>query len=175
MFQRMSCCKFHPVTTRTGPIVNSHPMVATKHITYPQPCPFLSYKKKRLGAFYANHRSAGRNLRNRELETIQNFPRALVFDEGDIKELLACYADDTKDDDNAGAALYAKLVLRLEHMQNMFFLERLLLKKHSQPSTSLLTVSLDIISLTLDFWMYKSRLYDLHGDLDCLVSYSPIT
>lgn len=112
-------------------------------------------------------------MRNQELETIQSFPRVLAYFEGDIKDLLARYADDTKDDEVAGSALYSKIIVRLEHMQNMFFIERLLLKKNSQPSLSLLTVSLDIICLALDFWMIKSRLYDLHGDLDCLVSILP--
>ena len=112
-----------------------------------------------------------RDLRNRELQTINDFPRVLAYHEDDIKELLAHHADDSREDEGFGAELYAKLVIRLEHLQNMFFLERLLLKKSSQPSPSLLAVSLDIISLTLNFWMYKSRVYDLHGDLDCLVSF----
>lgn len=59
--------------------------------------------------------------------------------------------------------------MRLEHLQNMFFLERLLAKKDVYRSRSLLEIGVEMVSLTLTFWTYKSRLYAMHGDLETLV------
>lgn len=75
--------------------------------------------------------------------------------------------------------LYTKLLVRLEHLQNLFFLERLSSKlltlgvseepHRPSPPSSLVEISFEMVSLTLVFWTHQDRLDGLHGDFEWLV------
>ncbi len=70
-----------------------------------------------------------------------------------------------------GVAFYAKVLIRLEHLQNMFFLERLLAEDRGpgRRTLDLLSVSVDMVSLTLIFWTHKNRFPSMSRHLDWLV------
>jgi len=70
--------------------------------------------------------------------------------------------------ENVGA-LYWRLLLRLEHLLNIFFIERLLVK-HGHPQSELLSVSFDMVTYTLPFWTHQDTLLPLRGDCEWLVS-----
>lgn len=87
------------------------------------------------------------------------FPSWLIFDHKDVN-----------DRDISGPTLYARLLVQLEYLQNVFFIERLLNKvENATISNRLLQISLEIVSLTLIFWTHKDRMTGLHEDFEWLV------
>ncbi|KAJ6788632.1 hypothetical protein PWT90_09442 [Aphanocladium album] len=88
------------------------------------------------------------NLRTRQEDAVAHFPAFLVFQ-----------FEDVANDDVSGATLYAKLLIRLEHLQNMFLIERLLCAAEKTTlSRELLQVSVKLVSTTLIFWTHKDRM-----------------
>ncbi|KAF3059630.1 putative fungal specific transcription factor protein [Daldinia childiae] len=77
-------------------------------------------------------------LRSRELSTVSAFPSCLRFDPFDID-----------DPDVPINHLSARLFIQQEHLQNMFFIERLLLRFGHQDKGDLLKVSYDLVTQTL--------------------------
>ncbi|KAI0973756.1 hypothetical protein F4678DRAFT_486918 [Xylaria arbuscula] len=97
------------------------------------------------------------DLKARELDTIQEFPAFIKYHDSNL--------DDQKHD---VGILYWKLLMRLEHLLNMFFIERLLLKRgHVQ--SELLSVSFDMITYTLPFWTHQDTLLPLRNDCEWLI------
>lgn len=81
-------------------------------------------------------------IKTRALGTMAHWPRHIVYD------------PDSKADQ---WVQYTRVVLRLDHLQNVFFVERLLLR-HGKPDTGdLLSVSFDMVCLTLKLWTNKDR------------------
>ncbi|KAJ0317683.1 hypothetical protein COL5a_011048 [Colletotrichum fioriniae] len=64
--------------------------------------------------------------------------------------------------------LYTRLIMKLEHLQNMFFIERLLAKR-GHDDGALLSVSFEMVSKTLMFWTNMDRLSCMNGDFEWLV------
>ncbi|KAI0862263.1 hypothetical protein F4860DRAFT_122103 [Xylaria cubensis] len=96
-------------------------------------------------------------LRDRESRTIEEFPAFMNYNDSDL--------DDRR---NEVGVLYWKLLTRLDHLLNMFFIERLLLKRgHTQ--SELLSVSFDMITYTLLFWTHQDTLLPLRGDCEWLI------
>jgi hypothetical protein len=90
---------------------------------------------------------------------VGSFPEQLIFNRGDITNRNI-----------SGPMLYAKLLIQLEHLLNLFFIERLLNKVENVTlSTSLVQLSLEIVSLTLIFWTHKDKMTGLHDDYEWLV------
>lgn len=72
----------------------------------------------------------------------------------------------TIDDD----VLTARMMMRMEYLQTLFFAERLLSRRSDHPkSDELLFVSFDMVSLTLVFWMHRDRFTNITADLEWLV------
>jgi hypothetical protein len=65
--------------------------------------------------------------------------------------------------------LYARLLVQLEHLQNVFFAERLMLRYGQADEGDLLLTSFEMVSLTLIFWTHKDRLAGIRGDFEWLV------
>jgi hypothetical protein len=68
-----------------------------------------------------------------------------------------------------GPALYARTVTRLEHLENLFLLERLLIKHGGGNMQELIDVSCDMLDLTLVWWKHSNRFAGMHSDLEWLV------
>lgn len=65
--------------------------------------------------------------------------------------------------------LFAKILIHVESLQNVFFIERLLNKaEHVTLSAALLRVSMEMLSTTLVIWTHKDRLTSLHDDSEWL-------
>ncbi|KAK5996606.1 hypothetical protein PT974_01943 [Cladobotryum mycophilum] len=60
-------------------------------------------------------------------------------------------------------------VVQLEHLQNIFVVERLLLKRGGLEHDALLATSYELVSLTLLFWTHKDRLAAVRKDFEWLV------
>ncbi|KAL6896507.1 hypothetical protein GGI43DRAFT_411333 [Trichoderma evansii] len=97
-------------------------------------------------------------IRKREMDAILRFP---------IK--LQLKSTDFNNPDVGGPALHAKLITRLEHLSNLFFIERLSYKGDGLYSAEILEISLEMISLTVMFWTQQNRLEGLQGDYEWLV------
>ncbi|KAI1291192.1 hypothetical protein F5Y03DRAFT_400914 [Xylaria venustula] len=97
-------------------------------------------------------------LKERELKTVSQFPPSLQHN---LDDLINSRFDI--------AVLYSRLVLQLEHLQNLFFLERLLLRHGEADEGDLLTVSFEMITYTLYFWTHLDRLLAVRRDCEWLV------
>ncbi|KAM0445206.1 hypothetical protein ACHAO4_009911 [Trichoderma viride] len=88
-------------------------------------------------------------LKRKELELYDKLPAHLVYD----PELA-----------NADAQMfYSKHEMRLDHLLNVFLVERLLLK-HGHPRTDLLRTSFEMVVLTLRLWTHKHRWAEIPGE-----------
>ena len=65
--------------------------------------------------------------------------------------------------------VYSKLVIRLDHLLNLFLVERLLLK-HGRDRGDLLRISFEMVVLSLQFWTHKHRWGEIQGEFQWLVS-----
>lgn len=69
---------------------------------------------------------------------------------------------------------YTRLLVRLEHLLNLFFLERLRLSHEgagdSHPSSvRLVGISFEMVRLTVQFWTHKDRLVGYQGESELFV------
>jgi hypothetical protein len=74
------------------------------------------------------------------------------------------------------AVLYAKLLIRLEHLLNMFLIERLRESKHiifNDFESDMLAISFELVSLTLIFWVYRDIMSGFQSDFEWIVSSRP--
>lgn len=92
------------------------------------------------------------------MSIIAQFPACIVYRD-----------DDTTNKAVDGPTLYSKILVRLEHLQNLFFIERLLTKEGHAPASQMLEISMELVSLTLIFWTHQDRLHGLQGDSEWLV------
>lgn len=89
---------------------------------------------------------------------MNKLPQQIIFKNSDITNRAI-----------SGPELYAKLLVHLEHLLNLFFIERLINKVDNVVlSTALVQASLDIVSVTLIFWTHKDRLTGLHANYEWL-------
>ncbi|KAI0148657.1 hypothetical protein GGR57DRAFT_505123 [Xylariaceae sp. FL1272] len=72
------------------------------------------------------------------------------------------------DSGNEVAVIYFSLVISLEHLLNMFFIERLLLR-HGHIQNELLSVSFDMVTNTLLFWTHQDSLSPWRADCEWLI------
>ncbi|RYP55434.1 hypothetical protein DL769_010176 [Monosporascus sp. CRB-8-3] len=97
-------------------------------------------------------------LKARQMKTLSEFPSCLIYRPGDL-------ADPNLD----MVVLYNRLMIELENLQNMFFIERLLIRHGREDTGALLAVSFDMVSLTLPFWTHLDKLAGMRADCEWLV------
>ncbi|KAI8958016.1 hypothetical protein F5Y11DRAFT_337548 [Daldinia sp. FL1419] len=97
-------------------------------------------------------------LRSRELSAVSSFPPCLRFNFLDIENHDVPLRD-----------LSARLLMQLEHLQNMFFIERLLLRFGHEDEGDLLQVSYDLVIQTLPYYLHLDRLASFRNDCEWLV------
>ncbi|KAL0937632.1 fungal specific transcription factor [Colletotrichum truncatum] len=97
------------------------------------------------------------DIKERQLKTIASLPEILMFKDENIQDRKL-----------EVSVLYVRLVVHLEHLQNMFFIERLLARRGHDDGT-LLAVSYEMVSKTLMFWTNMDRLSVMNGDFEWLV------
>ncbi|KAH7304077.1 hypothetical protein B0I35DRAFT_484749 [Stachybotrys elegans] len=90
-------------------------------------------------------------IRDRANDVFLGFPDTIVI-----------HPEQIESDQSDPISLYIRILVRLEHLQNLFFVERLLVL-HGQPDSGhLLAVSFEMVSLTLKFWTHKDRFPDIN-------------
>lgn len=99
-------------------------------------------------------------LKEKEIEACNGFPDLVIYSPTDVTNPGV-----------TGPMLYAKLVVRLEHLQNMFFIERLSNRIDGNKSIEMVEISVEMVTLTLIFWTHKDRLSDCRADFDWLVMF----
>ncbi|KAL2883948.1 hypothetical protein SGCOL_000586 [Colletotrichum sp. CLE4] len=96
-------------------------------------------------------------IKERQLRTVAGFPDVMILKEEDIQNRKLDIS-----------LLYTRLIMKLEHLQNMFFIQRLLAKR-GHDDGALLSVSFEMVSKTLMFWTNMDRLSCMNGDFEWLV------
>ncbi|KAK1255468.1 hypothetical protein MKX08_009463 [Trichoderma sp. CBMAI-0020] len=99
-----------------------------------------------------------RNIQVRQLETLAGFPACLIYDPQDL-------SDPNRDIEN----VYAKILIRLGHLQVMFFLERLLCINGSLEQGNLLVLSFEMLTLTLTLWTHKDQFAAMRRNFEWLL------
>jgi hypothetical protein len=107
--------------------------------------------------FHANH-IYSRDLKRRQEETVAKFPAIIIYNSNDMATRRAPLKN-----------IYQRLVVRLDHLQNLFFIERLLSKIKGEPTADLVKISLEIVSLTLLPWMHRELMSGTMCDGDWMV------
>ena len=78
--------------------------------------------------------------------------------------------EDKDDDRLEPATRWAKLIVRLEHLQNLFFIQRLKGKHGQKDLSELIGISFEMVSLTLLCWTHRDWFVGFAGDYEWLVS-----
>ncbi|CAH0052418.1 unnamed protein product [Clonostachys solani] len=98
------------------------------------------------------------DIKARDLAVLSSFPSGLLYSPKDI--------------DNANFDVdifYGKILIRVEHLQNMFFIERLLLRYNYPDGGELLVVSYDMVTTILGIWIHKDKFTSIRRDFEWLV------
>ncbi len=90
-----------------------------------------------------------RDLKDREYTLVAEFPSSLKYDPQDLETPHA-----------AAQPLYIKIITHLEHLQNLFFVDRLLIRCGYAIRDNLLETSLTLASLALHLWIHKDQFAD---------------
>lgn len=98
------------------------------------------------------------DLKARQLETVARLPQKLRFNAADFDDLTI-----------GAETLYIRLLLHLEHLQNLFFIERLRCRGDYTANDDLLQVSFEMVSTAVMFWTSMDRLSVIHHDFMWLV------
>ena len=106
----------------------------------------------------SKHANKTRNLKRRQDEASLQFPDILIYQTGDYNN-----------PDVDGPTLYTKILVRLEQLQNLFFIERLLKRTDPGRVSELVEISMEMVSLTLLFWTHREQLAGLQSDFEWLV------
>ncbi|KAM5357821.1 hypothetical protein ACJZ2D_015882 [Fusarium nematophilum] len=85
-----------------------------------------------------------REIKAREERTVALFPSSLTH-----------RPEDLDDSDLDIDTVYSRILVRLEHLQNLFFAERLLLRLGQPDEGRLLIISFEMVTLTLVFWTHQ--------------------
>lgn len=98
-------------------------------------------------------------IKTRCERTYERFPRNLI------------HRPDELDDPNCNVEnVYVRILVRLEHLQNLFFAERLSLRLGHVDENRLLVISFEMVCLTLLFWTHQDRFAGVRRDFEWLVS-----
>ncbi|EGX94297.1 Fungal transcriptional regulatory protein [Cordyceps militaris CM01] len=90
--------------------------------------------------------TVSRDLKDREYSLVAEFPTSLRYEPKDLEN------------PNADARpLYMKIITHLEHLQNLFFIDRLLIRCGYAIRDNLLETSLSLAMLALHLWIHKEQ------------------
>lgn len=99
-----------------------------------------------------------RALKARQDKTMAELPRGLKYD----KENLIDYAVEQP-------IVFTRHVIRLEHLQAHFLIQRLLIQRGYDGQAELVAISFAMVSLTVKFWTHMDRFSLMIGDFEWLV------
>jgi len=88
-----------------------------------------------------------------------------------LQEVFTYHMSDVKNDEVPGETLFPKILVRSEHLQNLFLLARLAVRNKQMPSQELLDLSREILVLTMVILRYKDKFLSKYADLEWMLSY----
>ncbi|CZR35699.1 uncharacterized protein FPRO_00178 [Fusarium proliferatum ET1] len=97
-------------------------------------------------------------IKARAERTYESFPANLIH-----------RPDELDDPDCDVQKVYSRILIRLEHMQNLFFVERMLLRLGHIDENRLLPISFEMVTLTLLFWTHQDRFSGMRRDFEWLL------
>lgn len=100
-------------------------------------------------------------VKARAERTVDQFPQSLIY-----------RTEDLSDPDANIEIIYARILVRLQHLQNLFFAERLLLRLGRVDDSRLLLISFEMVTLTLVFWTHQDRFAGVRRDFEWLVGHA---
>lgn len=104
--------------------------------------------------------TVGRELGDHAECTWNNIPNQIKYNNDDDPRKIA------------PELLYIRLLVKLEHLLNLFFLERLRLSHESDrhpSSLRLVGISYEMVRLTVQLWTHKDRLVGYQGEYELFV------
>jgi hypothetical protein len=103
------------------------------------------------------------DIKTEQMEAISEFPRAIEYNEEEI--------------DNPAmdiGIVFRKMVIKMDCLQNDFFLERLCLRQSQPDAGDLLAISFELVALTISLWTRIDRFTKNRPDFEWLVrQYQP--
>lgn len=98
------------------------------------------------------------DIKDRQISTMAEFPIGLVY-----------RPEDVDNPDVHVQPLFSRMLVRLEHLQNLFFVERLMLRLGKPDQGDLLVTSFEMLSLTLVLWKRQDRFVSIRRDFEWLL------
>ncbi|KAK2608844.1 hypothetical protein QQS21_002557 [Conoideocrella luteorostrata] len=89
------------------------------------------------------------NIKTRQQAIVSGFPESLKY-----------RPEHLNDSSIDNGKLYIAIIIQLDHLQNIFFAERLLLQHGNADTGDLLATSFELVCLTLKLWTHKDRFAD---------------
>jgi hypothetical protein len=108
---------------------------------------------------YAESADPYSEIKARAERIVAKFPQSLIH-----------HPEDSDSPDFEVDTIYTRILIRLEHLQNLFFAERLLLRLGQSDQSRLLIISFEMVTLTLIFWTQQDRFAEVRRDFEWLVS-----
>ncbi|EHK20850.1 uncharacterized protein TRIVIDRAFT_115187, partial [Trichoderma virens Gv29-8] len=97
------------------------------------------------------------DIKSRQILAMKQIPSPLIYNpQESINPKIPAYH------------ILAQLLVQLDHLQNIFILERLLQRQDMLDEGDLLVTSFEMVSLTLTFWSHKDRLIEARNDFEWL-------
>ncbi|KAK8006523.1 hypothetical protein PG991_012820 [Apiospora marii] len=157
------------------------PLLNARHVSTPLPLDIdddilLGDRARLLEVARSPEMSDERHFSNGKLKgvTIMRARGMMAFIRNDILDISLgqMHGDVAAPLDTAldSATRYSKLLVRLEHLQNLFFIQRLYAKHGQSDRSELLAVSFEMVSLTIYFWTHRDWFKGILGDYEWLVS-----
>ncbi|KAI5457563.1 hypothetical protein BGZ63DRAFT_494859 [Mariannaea sp. PMI_226] len=98
------------------------------------------------------------DIQARQIEAMTHLPPSLLYHPHEVIDVnLPAYH------------ILSKLLIQLDHLQNIFISERLLQRQNVLDEGRLLVTSFEMVSLTLTFWSQKDRLVEARNDFEWLL------
>ncbi|KAI5456619.1 hypothetical protein BGZ63DRAFT_366340 [Mariannaea sp. PMI_226] len=107
--------------------------------------------------------------RNGTLEQLQDIQRRQLHMVSQFPPSLAFRPDDLAAPDADVDRLCKTVLLRLEHLQNLFFVQRLMLQFGGPDNGQLLVTSFEMVSLTVYHWTHQDRFASVRRDFEWLL------
>ncbi|KAF7551269.1 hypothetical protein G7Z17_g5125 [Cylindrodendrum hubeiense] len=102
--------------------------------------------------------SLGSHTTLAHLHTMAEFPVGLIYRPEEV--------DDPEIDTDT---VFSRMFIKLEHLQNLFFIERLMLRFRNANQSDLLVTSFEMVSLTLLIWKRQDRFASIRRDFEWLL------
>lgn len=97
-------------------------------------------------------------LKERTITQFQQLPNILMYDTRDFADFELSIP-----------VLYARALVRLEYLQNMFLLQRWLIKSGQSNGQEILDISNEMLYISLAYWKHKDRFTGVHSDFEWII------